>query len=373
MLVGIPKEIKNHEYRVGLVPSSVRELINHGHKVIVEQSAGAGVNISDQDYQDAGAEIVDTPQEIFERAEMVVKVKEPLEPEYSLLRENQILFTFLHLSADKPQAEALMASGTTAIAYETVTDSFGHLPLLKPMSEVAGRLSVQAGAHCLEKAQGGLGILLGGVPGVQPAKVTIIGGGTVGTQALRMAIGLGARVSVVDKSLERLRQLDNDFSTRINTVYATAEAIAEHCATADMVIGAVLVPGAAAPKLISRQILKSIQEGSVLVDVAIDQGGCAETSRPTTYENPTYMEEGVVHYCVANMPGAVPRTSTFALNNATISYVVELANNGLAALKNNPHLLNGLNVYQGKVTYQAVANDLNLDYMDSQEIVKRVA
>lgn len=363
MLVGVPKEIKTHEYRVGLVPPSVRELVRHGHQVLVETGAGAGIGIDDSVYQAAGAEIVPTAAEIFALAEMIVKVKEPQPPEYRLLREDQILFTYLHLAADLAQAEGLMQSGCVAIAYETVTDPRGRLPLLAPMSEVAGRMSVQVGAHLLEKMQGGAGVLLGGVPGVHAAKVVVLGGGVSGTNAIRMAMGMEAQVYVLDKSLDRLYELDLQFGPMLNTIYSTFDAIEQHVTTADLVIGAVLVPGASAPKLITRGMVRGMRPGSVFVDIAIDQGGCAETSRPTTHAQPTYVEEGVVHYCVTNMPGAVPRTSTFALNNATLPYVLALADLGYRkAVQDNPHLANGINVVRGRVTHEAVAKSLDLAY-----------
>lgn len=361
MLIGVPREIKPHEHRVGLVPSSVRELVAHGHQVVVEANAGAGIGIDDEAYRAVGASIVPTAEEIFALAEMVVKVKEPVPSEYRLVREEQILFTYLHLAADLPQTEALLQSGCVAIAYETVTDSRGRLPLLAPMSEVAGRMSVQVGAHLLEKPQGGAGILLGGVPGVHAAKVVVVGGGVSGTNAIRMAMGMEAQVYVIDKSLDRLYELDLQFGPMLNTIFSTVAAIEQHVTTADLVIGAVLVPGAAAPKVITRAMIRQMKPGSVFVDIAIDQGGCAETSRPTTHDNPTYVEEGVVHYCVTNMPGAVPRTSTFALNNATLPFVIALANKGFRkAILDDPHLANGVNVLHGKLTSEAVAKSLGI-------------
>ncbi len=363
MLIGVPKEIKNHEYRVGLVPSSVRELVSHGHEVIVETNAGMGIGISDATYKAAGATILGTAEEIFSRADMIIKVKEPQPNECKMLRENQILFTYLHLAPDPSQTKGLINSGCIAIAYETVTDNFGGLPLLAPMSEVAGRMSIQAGAHCLEKAQGGRGILLGGVPGVSAGRVVVIGGGVVGTNAIRMATGVEAQVTVIDKSIQRLKELDEQFGSKINTIYSTHDAIERYVSEADLVIGAVLIPGAAAPKLITKDLIKKMHQGSVLVDVAIDQGGCAETSRATTHQEPTYTVDGVVHYCVANMPGAVARTATFALNNATLPFILQLAQKGHKdALINNKHLLNGLNVYRGQITYRAVAESIQLDY-----------
>ncbi|NNM60117.1 MAG: alanine dehydrogenase [Legionellales bacterium] len=363
MLIGVPKEIKNQEFRVGMIPASVRELKAHGHQLIVEQDAGVGIGFCNDAYRDAGAEIVASAEEVFHRADMIVKVKEPQPHECNMLREGQVLFTYLHLAPDPEQAKLLLASGCTAIAYETVTDDARGLPLLSPMSEVAGRMSIQAGAHCLEKYQGGSGVLLGGVPGVAPANVVVIGGGVVGTNAIRMAMGMEARVTVLDRSLRRLKELDFQFGSKLMTIYATTESIEKYVLDADLVIGAVLVPGAAAPRLVTRQMLREMRNGSVVVDVAIDQGGCMETSRPTTHAEPTFIEEGIVHYCVANMPGGVPRTATFALNNATLPFIVELANKGYrAALLENPHLLNGLNVHHGMVTYEAVATAIDKSY-----------
>jgi len=368
MLIGIPKEIKIHEYRVGAIPASVRELVAHGHQVVVQQSAGAGIGLSDDSYRAAGAEIVETPQEVFERAEMIIKVKEPQPDECRMLREGQLLFTYLHLAPDPSQTELLLASGVTAVAYETVREADGTLPLLTPMSEVAGRMATQAGAMCLEKSQGGSGILIGGVPGVKPANVVVIGGGVVGTNALRMAIGLEADVSVLDRSIPRLTELDLQFGGRLDTIYSNQETLEEHVLNADLVIGAVLIPGAAAPKLVTREMLQQMRPGSVLVDVAIDQGGCFETSRPTTHADPTYIVDGIVHYCVANMPGAVAHTSTYALNNATLPYALELADEGFpGALAADPRLLEGLNVHKGQVTYEAVANSLGYDYLPAAE------
>lgn len=367
MLIGVPKEIKNQEYRVGLVPSSVREIVNCGHQVVVEHNAGVGIGISDDDYRQAGAEVLASAEAIFDKADMIVKVKEPQPQECKMLSEGQTLFTYLHLAPDALQTELLLASGCTAIAYETVTQERGGLPLLTPMSQVAGRMSIQAGAHCLEKAQGGSGVLLGGVPGVAPANVVVIGGGVVGTNAVRMAMGMEAYVTVIDKSLDRLRELDFQFGSKLNTIFATTESIEHYVHDADLVVGAVLVPGAAAPRLVTRDMLKSMRPGSVVVDVAIDQGGCFETSRPTTHEEPTYTEENIVHYCVANMPGAVARTSTFALNNATLPFVLSLVKKGIKqALLEDKHLLNGLNIHQGKVTYEAVANALDYNYVEAK-------
>lgn len=363
MIVGVPKEIKLQENRVGLVPSSVREIIKVGGIVLVEKNAGIGIGITDDQYKLAGAEIVDTADEIFARSELIVKVKELQPVECHRLREGQTLFTYLHLAPDPQQTRLLKDSGVTAIAYETVTEVNGGLPLLTPMSQVAGRMSIQAGAHCLEMAQGGSGVLLGGVPGVSPANVLVIGGGVVGTNAARMAMGLEARVTVIDKSLTRLRELDFQFGSKLNTMYSTTESLERYVAEADLVIGAVLVPGAAAPVLVSRAMLRAMRPGSVVVDVAIDQGGCFETSRPTTHHESTYIAEGVVHYCVTNMPGAVPRTSTFALNNATLPFVLSLVTKGIKlALLSDHHLLNGLNVHQGMITYEAVARELGYDY-----------
>jgi alanine dehydrogenase len=368
MLVGIPKEIKNREYRVGLIPAGVRELIAHGHAVLVERDAGLGIGFGDKDYVSAGAQIIDTAEELFAQAEMIVKVKEPQAQECSRLREKQILFTYLHLAPDPAQAQQLQASGCTAIAYETVTDKNGGLPLLAPMSDVAGRMSIQAGAHCLEKAQGGSGILLGGVAGVASANVVVIGGGVVGTSAVRMAIGMEANVTVLDKSLTRLEQLDFQFGAKLNTIYSTREAIDAYVAAADLVIGAVLVAGASAPKLVTRESLSTMRPGSVLVDVAIDQGGCFATSRPTTHDEPTYLSDGIVHYCVTNMPGAVPRTATFALNNATLPFILQLADKGYKkALHDNVYLQQGLNVHRGHLTHAAVAAALGQPYLSAAE------
>jgi len=370
MLVGVPKEIKIHEYRVGLTPSSVRELVHHGHTVIVESTAGLGVGFDDAAYRQAGATIAGTAEEVFASAEMVVKVKEPQPEEYRLLREGQVLFTYLHLAPDLAQTRGLLESGCIAIAYETVTDRRGGLPLLAPMSEVAGRMSVQVGAHCLEKEPGGSGMLLGGVPGVAAARVVIIGGGVSGTNAARMAMGMEAHVTVIDKSLHRLYELDMQFGPTLNTIFSTVDAIESHVQGADLVIGAVLVPGAAAPKLVTREMVARMRPGSVLVDIAIDQGGCFETSRPTTHAEPTYVEEGVVHYCVTNMPGAVARTSTFALNNATLPFTLALSNQGFRhALAEDPHLKAGLNVARGKVTYKAVADAHSLDFTPPEEVI----
>ena len=370
MLVGVPKEIKDNEFRVGLTPGSVAELIHHGHSVLVEKSAGLGAGLTDDEYAAAGAELVDGPAEIFARAEMVVTVKEPLASERAQLRPGQVLFTYLHLAPDLAQTQELMASGATCIAYETVTSPHGGLPLLTPMSEVAGRLAPQVGAHALEKAQGGRGILLGGVPGVAPADVLILGGGVSGTHAATIAIGLGAAVTVVDRSAEALRRLSAQFGPAVRTMFSTRTAIAEAVTKADLVIGAVLIPGAAAPKLVTRAMLSTMKPGSVIVDVAIDQGGCCETSKATTHSHPTYVVDGVVHYCVANMPGAVARTSTFALNNATIGFALALADKGWKqALKDDAHLRDGLNIHAGKVTYQAVAEAHGLPYTSAASVL----
>jgi len=371
MLIGVPKEIKNHEYRVGLTPSSVRELIGHGHQVMVQKDAGSGIDLNDENYIDSGATIIKKASEIFEKADMIVKVKEPQPVECKMLREGQILYTYLHLAPDPYQTKLLLESGCIAIAYETVTDDHGRLPLLAPMSEVAGRMSIQAGAHSLEKAQGGNGMLLGGVPGVAPAKVTIIGGGVVGTNAARMAMGMEADVTILDRSIERLQGLDLQFGSRLNTIYSTTDALEKYVTEADLVVGAVLVPGAAAPKLVNRAMLSKMKKGAVLVDVAIDQGGCFETSKATTHAEPTYIVDDVVHYCVANMPGGVARTSTFALNNATLPFALALADKGYkAAMIEDKHLRAGLNVYRGKMTYEAAAHDLGLDFYDALELLK---
>ncbi len=370
MLVGAPREIKTKENRVGLTPASVRELALHGHRVIVEHAAGAGIGIDDGVYRAAGAEVVDSAEEVFARAEMIVKVKEPQPAELRMLREGQILFTYLHLAPDPEQAAGLMRSGSVAIAYETVTDAGGGLPLLAPMSEVAGRMSIQVAAHCLEKHQGGAGILLGGVPGVQAANVVVLGGGVAGTNAARMAMGLEAFVTVIDKSLRRLYELDLQFGRKFNPIYATRDAVETYVRDADVVVGAVLVPGAAAPKLVTREMVAAMRPGSVLVDISIDQGGCFETSRPTTHEHPTFIEAGVVHYCVTNMPGAVARTSAFALNNATLPFTLALADKGYRqAMADDPHLRNGLNVHSGRITHEAVARDLGHDLLPAERAI----
>ena len=372
MRVGCPKEIKNHEYRVGLTPAAVREYAAHGHEVWVETKAGSGIGADDAAYAAAGAKIVATAKDIFEKCDMVVKVKEPQPSEWAQLRDGQILYTYLHLAPDPEQTKGLLASGVTGVAYETVTDDRGGLPLLAPMSEVAGRLSIQAGATALQKANGGLGILLGGVPGVLPGKVVIIGGGVVGLHAARMAAGIGADVTILDRSLPRLRQLDDLFGGRIHTRYSSIQALEEEVFAADLVIGAVLIPGAAAPKLVTREMLTGMKKGSVIVDVAIDQGGCFETSHATTHSEPTYEVEGVVHYCVANMPGAVPVTSAHALNNATLQYGLALADRGLRAIAEDRHLRNGLNVHKGRVTSKPVAEALGYE-VSAPESVLNVA
>jgi alanine dehydrogenase len=368
--VGCPSEIKNHEYRVGLTPSGARELVAHGHGVVMQAGAGAAAGFADQAYADTGAEIVSDAASVFAVADLIVKVKEPQPIEISMLRPGQVLFTYLHLAPDPTQAEGLLRSGVTAIAYETVRDRVGRLPLLAPMSEIAGRMSVQVGAHALERAQGGAGILLGGVPGVSPAKVTVLGGGVSGTNAARMASGLGARVTVLDRSLDRLRELDERFGDRFSGAVATTDAVEAHVFDSDLVIGAVLVPGAAAPRLITRAMLSCMRRGSVLVDISIDQGGCFETSRPTTHEDPIYTVDGIVHYCVANMPGAVARTSTLALTNATLPHVLALADKGwVEALRADAGLQGGLNIHAGEITHNAVAEALGLRYLPVEKVL----
>jgi alanine dehydrogenase len=365
MFVGVPKEIKNHEYRVGLTPASVRELVAHGHQVLVETRAGQGIGMDDAAYIAAGAQIASSAEAVFAQSEMIVKVKEPQAIERKRLSASHVLFTYLHLAPDPEQTHDLIASRALCIAYETVTSATGGLPLLAPMSEVAGRMAVQAGATALEKSRGGRGVLLGGVPGVEPAKIVILGGGVVGANAALTAIGSGAEVVVIDRSLEVLRHLVVQFGTRIKTVFSTAEAIEQHVISADLVIGGVLIPGASAPKLVSRALLKKMRPGAVIVDVAIDQGGCFETSRPTTHADPIYEVDGIIHYCVANMPGGVPHTSTFALNNATLPFTLALANKGARqALLDDPHLLDGLNVCAGKITNQPVADAMHMAYTD---------
>src|SRR5271155_5175655 len=361
MLIGVPKEVKPHESRVGLVPGSVRELVHHGHKIVVESGAGAAIGFDDRAYEAAGAGILARAADVFAVAELIVKVKEPQPDEVRALREDQLLFTYLHLAADPAQTAGLMKSGVIAIAYETVTDARGGLPLLAPMSEVAGRMAIQVGAHCLEKQQGGTGVLLGGVPGVPAAKVVILGGGVAGTNAARMAMGVEAYVTVIDKSLPRLYELDLQFGAQLHTLFSTMENIEREVAAADLLIGAVLIPGATAPKLVSRELVRAMKPGAVIVDISIDQGGCCETSRPTTLAAPTFVAEGVVHYCVTNMPGAVARTSAVALNNATLPFVLAIADRGWQrALSEDPHLRDGLNVCRGRVTHPAVARDLEL-------------
>jgi alanine dehydrogenase len=370
MLIGVPKEIKNHEYRVGMTPAAVREAISDGHSVTVQAGAGVGIGCDDDAYRAAGAQIAEDAADVFERAEMIVKVKEPQPVECRMLRRGQLLFTYLHLAPDPEQTELLLRSGCTAIAYETITDDRGGLPLLAPMSEVAGRMAIQVGAVALQKANGGRGVLLGGVPGVPPAKVTIIGGGVVGANAAKMAIGLGAEVTVLDRSLPRLRELDDIFLGRLHTEFASIDATEQAVYDADLVVGAVLIPGAAAPKLIRRPQLSRMKTGSVIVDVAIDQGGCFETSRATTHADPTYVVDGVVHYCVANMPGAVARTSTFALNNATLPFTLALAKKGWKkACADDPHLRAGLNVHAGLLTYEAVAKALDKTYTPVESVL----
>lgn len=370
MIIGVPKEIKTEEYRVGLTPFCVHELVSHGHQVIVEHDAGAGIGFDDAAYRTAGASVSDSAATIWEKADMIVKVKEPQSAEFPFLREDLVLFTYLHLAPDPVQADALLKSKCIAIAYETVTDNFGGLPLLSPMSQVAGRLSVQVGAASLEKSHGGSGVLLGGVPGVYPGKVTVIGGGVVGTNAVRMAMGREAQVTVLDTSLHRLQELDLQFGGRLNTVYSTIASLEEHVTSSDLVIGAVLLPGRAAPKLIKKHLLAKMKPGSVIVDVAIDQGGCVETAKATTHKNPTYVVDGVVHYCVANMPGAVPRTATLALNNATLPYVLRLANKGYKkALLEDKHFCDGLNVCAGYVTNPDVADALKKPYVPASQVL----
>ena len=370
MKIGLPKEIKDNEYRVGLTPAGVNALAGAGHELFVQKSAGEGSGFADDDYAKAGAKILDTADEVWQTGDMIVKVKEPIAPEYPRMRENQLLFTYLHLAPEFELTKQMMERNVTGVAYETIMDKQGRLPLLTPMSEVAGRMSVQVGATYLEKMNGGRGILLGGVPGVPAANVVIIGGGVVGTEAAKMAVGLGAKVTIIDRNLDRLRQLDDIFLSKVQTLASSPYAIQEAISHADLVIGAVLVVGAAAPKLVTRDMLHLVQNGAVLVDVAVDQGGCFETTHATTHSNPTYYEEGVLHYCVANMPGAVPRTSTFALTNATLPYALELANKGFeAAIKADKGLAEGVNTYAGKLTYQAVAESQNLEYTPLDSLV----
>ncbi len=373
MRIGVPTEIKSNEFRVGLVPSSVRELSARGHEVVVQSGAGEGIFASDADYVKAGARIVPAAADVFAQSDMIVKVKEPQACEYQRLQPHQILFTYLHLAPDAAQARGLLASGATAIAYETVTDAQGGLPLLAPMSEVAGRLSIEAAALALRRPTGGRGVLMGGVPGVRPAKVVVLGGGVVGTHAARMAAGLGADVTIIDRSIPRLRQLDELFEGRVRTLASTLDTIETEVLAADAVIGAVLVPGASAPKLVTKAMLAGMKKGAVLVDVAIDQGGCFETSRPTTHANPTYEVGGVIHYCVANMPGAVPMTSAQALNNATLPFVLKLADQGLTALDGDKHLAAGLNVKAGRIVHPAVAASLGFDRLDAGQVFAAAA
>ena len=368
MLIGVPKEIKTHEYRVGMTPPGVRELVQNGHLVMVEHNAGHMIGIDDADFRAAGADIGDDADAVFAAADLIVKVKEPQPAEIGRLRDGQGLFTYLHLAPDRDQTEGLVNSGCTAIAYETVTDQHGGLPLLAPMSEVAGRMAVQAGANCLEIERGGRGVLLGGVPGVMPGKVVIIGGGVVGGNSAFVAAGMGAKVTVIDRSQLRMAELDARFRSLVTTLYSTADTVESEVLAADLVIGAVLVPGAAAPKLVSRDIVRQMKRGSVIVDVAIDQGGCIETSRPTTHADPTYIDEGVVHYCVTNMPGAVARSSTFALNNATLPFIVRLANEGVEdAMRGDPHLMAGLNIHRGRLIHPAVAEAQEKTFTEAAE------
>ncbi len=367
MRIGIPKEIKDNEYRVGMVPAGVRALVDEGHQVFVERGAGAGSGIEDSEYVAAGATILDTPEEVWATAEMVVKVKEPVGPEYERMRPGQILFTYLHLAPEPHLTDVMLEREVTGIAYETVTDEHGHLPLLTPMSEVAGRLAIQVGAYYLQRPNGGRGVLPGGVPGVPPADVVILGGGTVGVNAAKMALGLGARVTILEKNLERMRYLDDIFGGAVTTIASNRHNVELACQRADILVGGVLLPGAAAPKLVTREMVATMKRGSVIVDVAVDQGGCVETTRPTTHSSPTYEVDGVVHYCVANMPGAVPRTSTFALNNATIPYALRLAAGGLEALRRDPHLRAGLNTHAGRLTCRAVAESQGKPYTPAEQ------
>jgi alanine dehydrogenase len=370
VIVGLPKEIKDNEYRVGLTPAGVRALTDAGHKVVVERSAGEGSGFDDALYERAGATMLDSPDDVWAEGEMIVKVKEPIAPEYPRMREGQLLFTYLHLAPDPKQTEALLKNKVTGIAYETITDRKGTLPLLTPMSEVAGRMAIQVGATYLEKMNGGRGILLGGVPGVPAARVVIIGGGVVGTNSAKIAVGMGAHVTIIDNNMDRLRELDDIFLSKISTLASSAYMIHDAISQADLIVGAVLVPGAAAPKLVTRSMLKDVQKGAVIVDVAVDQGGCIETTHPTTHSNPTYYVEDVLHYCVANMPGAVPRTSTFALTNATLPYALKLANRGfIDAIASDPGLKAGVNTYAGHLTYEAVALEQGLEYKSVDEVI----
>jgi alanine dehydrogenase len=370
VIVGLPKEIKDNEYRVGLTPAGVRALTDAGHKVVVEQSAGVGSGFGDDLYQRAGATILDTPDEVWAQGEMIVKVKEPIRPEYPRMREGQLLFTYLHLAPDTALTKELLERKVTGVAYETITDRAGTLPLLTPMSEVAGRMAIQVGSHYLEKMSGGRGVLLGGVPGVPAARVVIIGGGVVGTNAAKIAVGMGAHVTIIDNNLGRLRELDDIFLSKISTLASSAYMIHDAISQADLIVGAVLVPGAAAPRLVTRNMLRDVPDGAVIVDVAVDQGGCIETTHPTTHSEPTYYVEGVLHYCVANMPGAVPRTSTFALTNATLLYALKLANRGfIQAIQSDTGLKAGVNTYAGRLTYEAVAMAQGLEYTPIDDII----
>ncbi|HKE02644.1 MAG TPA: alanine dehydrogenase [Blastocatellia bacterium] len=370
MIIGLPKEIKDNEYRVGLTPAGVKTLSDYGHTVLVETNAGEGSGISDEEYIGANGRIVETADQVWQRAEMIVKVKEPVGPEYKRMREGQILFTYLHLAPDQKLTQAMLESKITGVAYETITNDEGHLPLLTPMSEVAGRMAVQVGAHYLQKPEGGRGVLMGGVPGVLPAKVVIIGGGVVGINSIKMAVGLAANVTVLDKNLERLRYLDDIFGAKIRTLVSNPYTVQDACANADLVIGAVLIPGASAPMLVTRDMLKTMHKGAVIVDVAVDQGGCIETTKPTTHSDPTFYVDDVLHYCVANMPGAVPRTSTFALTNATLPIAIKLANKGFKdAIARDRHLKEGVNTYAGHITYEAVAESQGLKYKPIDELI----
>jgi alanine dehydrogenase len=370
MLIGVPKEIKNHEYRVGITPAGVRELIMKGHQVIIQHLAGDAIGLTDELYQQAGATIIDSAKAIYDAAELIVKVKEPQAQERQWLRPSQMLFAYLHLAADKQQTQDLLDSGATCIAYETVTDKKGALPLLAPMSEIAGRLAIPMGSRALENSQGGKGILLGGVPGVAPAKVIILGGGVVGEQAARISLGLGADTTILDIALPRLRQLDTHFGPQLITLFASQDNIEQAISTADLVVGAVLIPGASAPKLITKQMLAKMKPTSVLVDVAIDQGGCFETSRPTTHDNPTYIEQGIIHYCVTNMPGAVAQTATYALTNATLPFILTLADKGInEALRADEYIREGIATYQGKLIQQSVAKAHDYDYHNLEPII----
>jgi alanine dehydrogenase len=371
VIVGLPKEIKDNEYRVGLTPAGVRALKDAGHEIVVEKSAGEGSGFTDDLYERAGGQILDSPDDVWAKAEMIVKVKEPIAPEYPRMREGQVLFTYLHLAPDHELTKQLIQRKVTGIAYETITDRRGTLPLLTPMSEVAGRMAIQVGAHYLEKMSGGGGILLGGVPGVPAARVVIIGGGVVGTNAAKIAVGMGAHVTIIDNNLDRLRELDDIFLSKISTLASSAYMIQDAISNCDLIVGAVLVPGAAAPKLVTKSMLKDVPNGAVIVDVAVDQGGCIETTHPTTHSNPTYYVEGVLHYCVANMPGAVPRTSTFALTNATLPYALKLANRGfLQAINSDPGLKEGVNTYGGHCTYEAVASAQSIPYTPLDQLLR---